>query len=112
MGAYGDWASGSHGSKWHIRMLARSVMDGWDVPLERRPNVVNMLLDAVDDPAEDVRTKVIAAKALLTIPRLQIDAIRADRDADAGPKESNPLVEKIRGILGRHRGGDEAGGAA
>ena len=59
-----------------MRLAAKAIIDGYDVPLEKRSVIVEQMLATLENPKSSPRDKAIAAKTLLLIPRLQLDAAK------------------------------------
>lgn len=82
-------------------MRARAIIEGWHVPLEDRPGIVRELVDAVK-LSDNIREKISAAKALLSIPDKEINAARLQIEQERWAKEkkegdtSNSLAELLR----------------
>jgi hypothetical protein len=57
----------------------RAITQGWDVPLDKRPEVINALLDIALSSDDDSR-RIGAAKVLLSATKLQLDEARLKLD--------------------------------
>jgi|SRR5262245_15446844 len=86
------------------RLAERALREGWDVPAEKRPELIAKLIDiALGEGPAGPRERVSAIKALLGASRLNLEALRVAMSA-----------EEFAGILGRLErlegdGGDAAG---
>jgi hypothetical protein len=66
----------SHPSRSDLRLYERALRNGWDVPVETRTEVVQMLGKIVRDGTAKHRERTAAARALLQATRVDLEAIR------------------------------------
>lgn len=59
-----------------VRLSATAIIEGWDVPLETRPKVIEELKELAFGDDVGTREKLRAMEALMKFPGMQIDAAR------------------------------------
>jgi hypothetical protein len=88
------------------RLAERALREGWPVPAERRPEVVERLLALANNPDTPPREAVSAAKALLMASRINLDTIRVSMSA----REFEEIVERVARLEQERGGVDEPAG--
>jgi hypothetical protein len=76
------------------RILCRAVREGWDVPVDRRPEIVARLIEIATSQASAPREVTAAARALVQLARLQLEAVKVAEAA--GYAEAVALLEELR----------------
>jgi hypothetical protein len=80
------------------RLFCRALREGWDVPAERRPEVIARLVELAISKESSPREATAAARALLQAMRLQLETVKV---AEAcGFAEALALLEELRSDAG------------
>lgn len=90
-------------------MQARAIIENWDVPLAQRAKIIARLVEIVEK-SDSEREAIGAAKALLTIPRTQIDASRLQIEQQQWKKEREGSSVDLQDLLTAHEQYDQGPG--
>ena len=80
------------------RLLQRALNQGWDVPVELRAKIMDVLGKIVGDGKATAREKTSAARAVMAATRVELDAIRVAQTA-----QFTDLAGRVEAL---ERGGD------
>jgi hypothetical protein len=90
------------------RLLCRALREGWDVPVEKRPEVIAQLVKIATSEKSTPREATAAARALLQAARYQLETVKAAEAS--GYAEALALLEELRDApLGAAAAGDPPG---
>jgi hypothetical protein len=87
-------------SRSEARLLTRALRQGWNIPADKRSEVINVLCEIAGDKTSTKREKTSAARALMQASRVELDAIRVAQGA-----QYEDLVRRMA-ALEREGGGD------
>jgi hypothetical protein len=89
-------------------LLIRALQQGWNIPAEMRAKVVAVLCEITSDEGAKPRERTSAARALVQASRVELDAIRAAREAQCEDliRRLQALEEQGHGGLAEAAGGD------
>ena len=76
------------------RLFCRALREGWDVPAERRPEVIARLVEIATGKESAPREATAAARALLQAARLQLETVKVAEAS--GYAEALALLEELR----------------
>jgi hypothetical protein len=96
VGESGENPRKKHKRHHHVRLNARAIAEGWDVPLEERPKIIQEVIRiAMGD--ESARDKLRAAETLMRVPGIQIGAaqLKLAQDATPGSEATESLVDRM-----------------
>ena len=101
-------------SRSDLRLYARAVRQGWQVPARVRSEIVEMLRTIATDREASRRERTSAARALMQATRVELDAIRVAHGAQYEDliRRLSELEEKSDGELAGNAGEDRAAGAS
>jgi hypothetical protein len=74
------------------RLAERALREAWDVPPEKRPELIAKLIAIATGEDTPPREAVSAAKALLMASRINLETIRVSMAAD----EFDNIVERLK----------------
>jgi hypothetical protein len=90
------------------RLLRRALNQGWDVPVELRAKIMEVLGKIVGDGGATARERTSAARAVMSATRVELDAIRVAQAAQFA--DLSKRVEALEGggdaELAKAEGGD------
>jgi hypothetical protein len=76
------------------RLFCRALREGWDIPVEQRPAVIQRLVELVTSQESSPREATAAARALLQAARMQLDTVKVAEAS--GYAEALALLEELR----------------
>ena len=95
LGILGGESRARNVANWHVQLDARSIIEGWDVPVEERAKTIERLVKLRDE-ADGSRDSLRACEALLKIPGMQIASAQlklAQEEASGG--DATGLIEEM-----------------
>jgi hypothetical protein len=86
------------------RLAERALREGWPVPAGRKPELIAQLIEVATSPETPPRERVSAIKVLVSVSKLNLEALRVSMAAEE--------FEELRARLARLEagGGDDGPG--
>ena len=76
------------------RLFCRALREGWDIPVEKRPEVIAQLVKIATSKKSTPREATAAARALLQVARYQLETVKVAEAS--GYAEALALLEELR----------------
>jgi len=89
-----------------VRLAERALREAWDVPTEKRPELVAKLMAIATGKDTPAREAVSAAKALLMASRINLETIRVSLSA----REFEEILERLERLEEAGNRTDETAG--